>query len=100
MNGEDFLVLHEDGSEVVKWEGICKGARHFQNPMHSEKYVPLFKTIFPEYKKGKVPDLTREKIEKCIEKIEDPQIPFKSDIKEILEIVLRKLSSEVGNSFM
>jgi len=60
-------------------------------PMDSSIYLPLFEKIMPRYKKGATPKLDKKKIEKCIENINDSKIPFKSDIKKILKIVLKQI---------
>jgi hypothetical protein len=91
MNGEDFIILHRKKSEITKWEKICKTNKHFEKPMHSNKYLPLFKTIIKGYKKGDTPELNKAMIEKCIKNIDDSTIPFKSDVKKILEIVLKQI---------
>jgi hypothetical protein len=91
MNGEDLVILHEEDCKIKEWEKICKQNNHFETPMISKVYLPLFKKNIKEgYKKGDAPVLSRDILEKCIKNINDTNIPFKSDIKLILEIILAK----------
>lgn len=55
QNFEDFLSLHFPTSKAAEWCCICNTRRHFQIPMHSVEYVPLFQQIFSGYEKGTLP---------------------------------------------
>ena len=88
MNGEDFIIMHENTNIIKKWAKVCKSKKHFKKPMASEVYVPMFKEIMPSYKKGGIMELNKEKVQRCVKNIDDSKVPFKSDIKKLLEIVL------------
>jgi hypothetical protein len=92
MNGEDFIILHENSKKIEEWKKVCKGRNHFENPMDCSMYLPLFKEIMPDYTKKDVPDITKNSIELCVKNIKDPNIPFKSNIDVLLEKVLKKIS--------
>lgn len=66
MNGEDFIILHKEDSKIKKWEKICEEKNHFDSPMVSKVYLPLFKTVKKEYKKGDSPNLSMVMLKKCI----------------------------------
>ncbi len=91
MNGEDFIILHEGKSKIKAWKNICEENNHFDTPMHSKRYLPLFKTIKQGYKKGDVPELKKVMIRQYIDNINDSDIPFVSGAKKILEIILKQL---------
>ncbi len=91
MNREDFIILHEEESKITEWKNICNKNKHFDTPMHSNVYLPLFKKIMKGYAKGGTPELNKAMIEKCIKNIDDSSIPFKSDVKKVLEIVLKQI---------
>lgn len=92
MNGEDFIILHEEDSKIETWKVVCNKKNHFNNPMYESTYLPLFQRVITGYKKSNILDLDKEKIGKCINNIEKNSIPFKSDIKEILEKILKYLN--------
>ena len=94
MNGEDFLILHYSGDEIQKWTEICNKNNHFKIPLHGDEYVKLFKeNIDSNYRKGGFSDLNLEKIKKVLELIQLTDYPQKSDISEILEIVIEEIEN-------
>jgi hypothetical protein len=63
--------------------------------MHSDEYLPLFQFVINGYEKGILPSniepLNKERIEYCLQNIQASNIPFKSDIETLLQMVLDKL---------
>ncbi len=56
MNFEDFLVLHMDAQRVFEWQKVAEKYDHFQHPLSSAVYQPIFRTVcFQRYRKGKMP---------------------------------------------
>lgn len=94
-NFEDFLVLHSSTERVLEWVNICRECNHFASPMHSEEYMPLFKSQFPEYKKGELPDslamLSNEQVENALIHSLDASIPFRCDfIEKLAEFIMAR----------
>ena len=55
-NFEDFFALHHDSDVLQAWLDYGKSERrHFDNPLHSDDYVPEIERLFPEYAKGNLP---------------------------------------------
>lgn len=91
MNAEDFLILHCIKNKINDWLKVCLKHKHFENPMCRKQYEPLFRGIIPNYKKGEIPKdicFGKKVFEICIANVENKKIPFKSDIREILKLVL------------
>ncbi len=93
MNAEDFIILHEETSKIKEWTKVCDTRNHFNDPMHSVTYLPLFERIMPGYKKGFLSELNRVKVETCINNINASNIPFYSDIGKILEEIIARIKS-------
>jgi hypothetical protein len=91
MNGEDFIILHEEDAKIDKWRQICNNHNHFKTPMTEDIYLPLFKELIANYKKGEISNLTKEKLQICIKNIKKATVPFSSDMEKILEIILGKI---------
>lgn len=92
FNFEDFLILHLTDDKVSSWTDICAQSGHFRVPLHSKDYEPLFRKIFPEYKKGELPQelnpLTEEYLRNALRHSLDAQIPFKCTfIEELAEVI-------------
>jgi len=95
MNGEDFMVLHYDDNKVSEWKKICSKKKHFESPMCSTEYMPLFKEkIKEDYKKGEFPHLNVDILNEAIRKSEDKEIEFSSGMADLLKSILEKLSSQ------
>lgn len=99
-NFEDFLVLHNSTNRVHDWLKVCREHNHFNSPMHSSEYMPLFKMQFPEYKKGRLPDslamLTNEHIENALIHSLDTSIPLRCDFIEKLAGFIANRYPETG----
>lgn len=55
-NFEDFLCMHLNRSEMVRWWTSCVGRDHFSTPSHSNEYMPVFRAFIGEnYEKGAMP---------------------------------------------
>ena len=54
FNFEDFLVLHYGKKEMNLYRQKFQ-AKHFQVPLTKEDYLPLYREIFPDYRKGALP---------------------------------------------
>jgi len=64
-NFEDFLVMHMEDETVERWRSIFGQAGHFKTPLHSCDYIPLLRTLIPEYKKGELSvDITAESLKR------------------------------------
>lgn len=99
-NFEDFLVLHSSRERVMDWVQICSEHQHFDLPMQAEKYMPLFKRQFPEYRKGSLPDslvmLGNGQIANALTHSLDPGIPLKCDFIEHLAHFIMNNRPEAG----
>lgn len=86
-NFEDFLMLHYDDVTLNLWLTKCTGTNHGAFPMHSAKFMPLVKEIFPDYKKGELPfsTINQENIENLFRHNEDNSIFIKSDFAMYLK---------------
>lgn len=91
MNGEDFIILHEDKEAIEKWVDICNKNNHFDMPMTEDTYLPLFRKLIPDYKKGEISDLTKKRMQSCVKNINETKIPFSSDMEVILGMILKSL---------
>lgn len=93
MNFEDFLILHYDATKIAELQDKLYNTPHFTCPLHSEEYLPVYCEIIPEYRKAKLPNdlvLDMAKIKNCIINIENTDYEFRSDISEILKLVVQK----------
>lgn len=54
FNFEDFLILHYSGEEMDLYQQKFRSG-HFRAPLTKEIYLPLFREIFPDYRKGALP---------------------------------------------
>lgn len=54
-NFEDFISLHLQFEQAADWCKICVNRDHFNSPMHSKIYEPLFKQLVIGYTKGELP---------------------------------------------
>ncbi len=91
-NFEDMIVLHLSDDKIDQWNNICIQNNHFNIPMTSEVYIPLFRTnIIENYEKGNFPleIFDTNTIWDAIRNNDDININFHSDflsfIQEILE---------------
>lgn len=100
QNFEDFLILHCTPDRVKQWVAICNAHGHIEHPLHSAEYIPLFRQLFPEYEKGKLPDrlakLSEEDIGIALQNSLDDTIPFKCDFIERLARFISERFSSVG----
>jgi len=87
QNFEDFLALHLDDEKLKNWLNVCNAKNHFNNPMHSDMYVPLVQQhLFSDYKKGDLPlELTLEMIENLFRHHADSKILLSSDFTDFLK---------------
>lgn len=78
---EDFLSMHCDRSEMVKWWTSCVGRNHFISPSHSKDYMPDFRAFIGEnYKKGDIPiHINCHTLNNLRIHQNDPAVPFKCD---------------------
>ncbi len=90
MNFEDVLILHFEKRIIDKWIQICKEKRHFNKPLFSDDYLPLFKRFYKnevgiKYNKGDLPfDLDEAKIMNIFKNSHDKNIPFESGLHQKL----------------
>jgi hypothetical protein len=93
MSFEDFLILHYSEQGILALQSKLNHKNHFIKPLIAEEYVPIYKELIQDYSKGNLPDdfsFDLEKIKLCVNNIENENYRFKSDIKEILELVIQK----------
>ena len=89
MNFEDFLMLHCKDSLLNEWIAICVQHHHFNNPMTEADYMPLYRSLLPNYKKGELPfDLTKDRVSLMLDRLERPKNPFANDFGMFLSIAL------------
>ncbi len=99
MNYEDFLTLHLDEKELLRWQAICEKHNHFTKPMNSAEYCPLINhhNIFGdgiEYVKGALPfDLSLKKLEKAFANNVCKYISFSSEFLSYLQNEIKLSSS-------
>ena len=91
-NFEDFLSMHLPDDLLAKWQNICSSNNHFENPMHSVTYEPLYNdNIINGYKKGEMPfAIDGGHIEKLLQNQENKGIYFKSDLAILLRTLCNK----------
>lgn len=93
FNFEDFLILHLPDDKVSRWTDICAQSGHLHTPLHSKDYEPHLRELFPEYKKGELPQkltpLTEDHVRIALKHSLDPQIPFKCTFIEALAELIR-----------
>lgn len=94
MNGEDFIMLHNNDDNLKKWINICNRKNHFENPMIKNQYMKEIKKIIPDYSKTDPIDITEEKLEICINNIENKDIPFSSGAVLFLKMVMKLLKED------
>ncbi len=54
-NYEDYLALHLPPEQANEWLTVFTEAGHFQKPLHSHNYMPLYRKVYPGYRKGSLP---------------------------------------------
>lgn len=52
QNFEDFIAMHLEEDDFQTWLEMMDNENHWQSPLHSESYEPLFKEMLSGYKKG------------------------------------------------
>ena len=89
MNFEDFLMLHCEDSLMDKWIAICVQHQHFNTPMTDADYMPLYRLLLPDYKKGELPfDLTKDRVTLMLDRLKRPKNPFANDFCMFLSTAL------------
>ena len=63
---EDFLMMHTP--LYGAWVSQMQTRGHFDVPLHSQDYLPIFRSYFPDYRKGSLPfELNRELVCRMLE---------------------------------
>lgn len=91
-NFEDFLVLHLEEDVLTNWISICESYNHFDMPLSSNKYIPLYtKHIFSSYTKGLFPfqKFNIETIKNAINN-NNKNLKIKSDFLILLDKIFSK----------
>lgn len=67
-NFEDFLALHHPDDKFEEWKREFACTTHFNHPLHSVDYMPHYLKVFPDYRKGELPDgfITAETLKNMI----------------------------------
>lgn len=93
QNFEDFLATHLTETELIRWLEVCHQAGHLRLPLHSEEYLPLFKSnLFPSYSKGNLPfELTEGKIRQMLENQSKQEMPLSSEVAEFISEIVNQL---------
>lgn len=93
MNFEDFLILHYSEQIILNLQKKLEKKKHFLKPLIAKDYEPIYETIIQDYIKGRLPNsfkLNLDKIKQCVINMDNEKYKFKSEIKEILELVIQK----------
>lgn len=97
FNFEDFLIMHLEKEEVLKYQKLCDVEGHFDNPMESERYMDLIKNnVFKNYSKGCFPEefiINRKSIERLFKNNKDSGIKFRSDFADLIEKLILDASA-------
>jgi hypothetical protein len=85
MNFEDFLSMHYQ-TECEKLQKQLTQHGHFDCPLHSTEYIPIFYKYFPEYTKGNIlfENITEEYIKNLLQNQHSASCKFKCDLVDIL----------------
>lgn len=95
-NFEDFISLQLSEDKSLSWCITCNGKGHFREPLYSEEYEPLFISLVPGYKKGKLPielDVV-EGVKRLKERAGDRRFLQKSEFADFLLKELEPFWSE------
>ncbi len=98
-NFEDMIVLHLSDDKIDQWNNICIQNNHFNTPMTSCKYLPLFcDNIIPEYEKGNFPpeEFDTNTISRAIKNNNNEKIKFHSDFLSFIEEILNDANFDIS----
>ncbi len=87
MNFEDFLMLHMNPQQVLRWQTIADAHDHFRHPMPASVYLPVYKTVcFHHYRKGRMPfKLNAQTLKQLFINLHNRKIHFKNGFGSFLE---------------
>lgn len=97
-NFEDVIVLHLPEDRILEWKNICIENNHFNIPMTSEVYIPLFRTnIIENYEKGNFPleIFDTNTILGAIRNNNDININFHSDFLSFIQKILEEANFNI-----